>query len=312
MGFTFPETLLSGRIREIRRIAKSDLHNHLLMGGQRKYLEKFSEQKLKPFHPVNGTIVELDHWIASVYRPFFLNRPGAFQNAAEAAFLQAKADGVTILEASIDSSYGTVFNISPENIVTTLQKVHKQIAPEIIFRPELGFIRGQSILTLMAQMEPYLHFDFFKAIDLYDDEFAQPVRNFKEIYRLARTMGLKCKAHVGEFGDADSVKEAVEELELDSVQHGIGAATSPTVMKWLADHKIQLNTCPSSNVRLKRTPSLKAHPIRILFDHGVMVTVNTDDVLVFGDGVSEQYLKLYKSGVFTADELDVIRENGLK
>ena len=123
---------------------------------------------------------------------------------------------------------------------------------------------------------------------------------------------MKCKAHAGEFGTADSVKEAVETLHLDAVQHGIGAAASPGVMKWLATHGITLNVCPTSNIRLKRVRSYKTHPIRILADHGVKVTINTDDALIFGDGTSEQYLKLFRAGVFSAYELDEIRKTGLE
>ena len=103
----------------------------------------------------------------------------------------------------------------------------------------------------------------------------------------------------------------METLDLDAVQHGIGAADSPTVMKWLADNKIRLNVCPTSNIKLKRVRSYKTHPIRILYDHGIKVTINTDDALVFGDGVSDQFNKLFKAGVFTAGELDIIRKNGL-
>ena len=109
----------------------------------------------------------------------------------------------------------------------------------------------------------------------------------------------------------DSVREAVEVLELDAVQHGIAAAGSPEVMKWLADNKIQLNICPTSNVILERVPSMKAHPIRILYDNGVKVTVNTDDVIFFDQGVSEEFFNLYRAGVMTAGELDEIRLNGL-
>jgi adenosine deaminase len=83
-------------------------------------------------------------------------------------------------------------------------------------------------------------------------------------------------------------------------------------MQWLADHKIVLNICPASNVRLKRVKSYKTHPIRILFDHGVKVTINTDDVLIFNKGISEQFLQLYQSGLFTANELDIIRQNGIE
>ncbi|MGD9202303.1 MAG: hypothetical protein PVI26_12120 [Chitinispirillia bacterium] len=57
------------------------------------------------------------------------------------------------------------------------------------------------------------------------------------------------KAHIGEWGNADSVKEAVEELELTEIQHGISAAESICLMNWLADHNIQPNICPTSDVK---------------------------------------------------------------
>ena len=134
---------------------------------------------------------------------------------------------------------------------------------------------------------------------------------FKPVYRAAKAKGLRLKAHVGEWGTADDVWQAVEELELDEVQHGIAAATSPTVMRFLADHRIRLNVCPTSNVMLGRVESIAAHPIRALFDAGVIVTINSDDVLMFGSSVSDEYLKLYDAGVFSAAELDEIRLNGL-
>jgi adenosine deaminase len=307
---SFPETLESGDIKKIRAIPKTDLHNHCLMGGRITVIEKFSGKKLERFKPRQGSIHELDQWIENVYRPVLAHNPNAFRQAVEAAFLQARSDGIRILEMSIDVAYGVMFRLKPAHIVETLQNAHRTIAPDIDFRPELGFIRGQSIRKLFADLDPYFDFNFFRSIDLYDDELAQPIRNFKEIFRFAKKSGLKCKAHVGEFGDADSIKEAVEELELDAVQHGIAAASSPGVMHWLADNNVPLNVCPTSNIRLKRARSYKTHPIRILFDHGIKVTVNTDDVMVFGMGVSEQYRALYKSGVFTAKELDLIRRNG--
>ena len=118
-------------------------------------------------------------------------------------------------------------------------------------------------------------------------------------------------AHAGEYGTAESVREAIELLELQQVQHGIGAAMSTEIMKWIAENNILLNVCPTSNVALGRAESIRKHPIRKLFDHGVKVTINTDDLLVFGQSVSEEYLNLYREGVFSADELEQIRQNGL-
>lgn len=83
-------------------------------------------------------------------------------------------------------------------------------------------------------------------------------------------------------------------------------------MKYLANNKIQLNICPSSNVLLSRVASYDVHPIRILYDNGVPVTINTDDVIVFGNSVSEEYLNLYNSGLFSAEELNEIRLAGLE
>ena len=127
------------------------------------------------------------------------------------------------------------------------------------------------------------------------------------LYAEARARGLMLKAHVGEFGRAEDVRRTVEVLDLDEVQHGIGAAECRDVMRWLADKGVRLNVCPTSNVRLGVVADLSDHPIRRLHDHGVAVTVNTDDLTVFGQSVSDEYLNLFRAGVFTAEELDDIR-----
>ncbi len=298
-------------IRLFRMLSKSDCHNHCLLGGKRLVIEKFYGRKLSAFKATQPGIEDLNLWIGKELRSFF-QIPGAFEKAVEAAFVQARFDGVTLLEMSIDVLFGSIFNISPGRIVEVLRETHQRVAPEIDFRPELGFPRNKPLPALLAGFETYMEYKFFQSIDLYDNENAQPISAFKELYRLAKNLGMKCKAHAGEFGSADSVREAVEILELDAVQHGIGAADSVEVMKWLVSNQIVLNVCPTSNIRLKRVRSYKTHPIRILFDHGVKVTINTDDVLVFGDGISEQFLKLHKAGVFTMDEIDRIRKTSLE
>ena len=134
----------------------------------------------------------------------------------------------------------------------------------------------------------------------------------KPLYAKAKATGMKLKAHVGEFGGAAEIKRTVEVLELDEVQHGIGASESVEVMRWLSKNQIQLNVCPTSNVMLDAVPDLVSHPIRVLFDNGVPVTINTDDPMIFGQSVSEEYRNLYQAGVFSAQELDDIRRASLR
>ena len=152
----------------------------------------------------------------------------------------------------------------------------------------------------------------FYSIDLYGDELAQPIDNFKSIYRRAKSEGLRLKAHVGEWGTAGDVRHAVECLELDEVQHGIAAASDASVIRFLSDHHIRLNITPTSNYLLGRVGDLKAHPIAKLYREGIDVTINSDDVLIFDSDVSKEYLRLFKSGCLSAEELDDIRKNGLK
>jgi adenosine deaminase len=82
-------------------------------------------------------------------------------------------------------------------------------------------------------------------------------------------------------------------------------------MRALADAGVRLNICPTSNVKLGRVASLARHPIRRLFDAGVRVTINTDDPLIFGCTLSGEFLSLYRAGVMTAQELDLIRSAAL-
>jgi adenosine deaminase len=161
------------------------------------------------------------------------------------------------------------------------------------------------ISALTRWLAPFLELRPYRTIDLYG---AQPMERFRPLYRMAKNSGLRLKAHVGEWRSADDVWRAVEELELDEVQHGIAAAGSPAVMRMLPDNQMRMNVCSTSNALLGRVDRLETHPMRKLYDSGVIVTINTDDVLVFGNGVSEEFLSLYKAKIFNADELDAIAE----
>ena len=53
------------------------------------------------------------------------------------------------------------------------------------------------------------------------------------------------------------------------------------------------------------------HPIKILYENGIIVTINTDDLLIFDSSIENEYLMLYKSGALDAVQLNCIREQGL-
>jgi adenosine deaminase len=310
MTTSFQDALLAGDIGAIRAVPKSDLHNHALSGGHRALVSQWAGRDIAPLDRPIASMAEMHAWVEDRLGSLFEGAKGRLR-AFEATFVQAKHDGVTRLEIGEDVWAITLWDGDAAQLTRDLSDVHARVAPEIEWIPQLGLSRHCSISALTRWLAPFLELGPYRTLDLSGDELAQPIECFRPLYRMAKHAGLRLKAHVGEWGTADDVWRAVEELELDEIQHGIAAANSPAVMRMLADNHIRLNVCPTSNVMLGRVDQLARHPIRKLYDAGVMVTVNTDDVLVFGNGVSEEFLGLYQAGVFNADELDAIRRAGL-
>jgi adenosine deaminase len=310
MNQTFQEALRAGDLDAIRRFAKSDLHNHLAGGGNPAWVSAKTGVRMDALDHKLASMAEMHAWADE-----HLARLGSPENRLlkiEAAFVQAASDGVTRLEGGEDIWAPTFYKCSAAALTESLTQIQARVAAHVEWIPQLGMSRHCLIRDLDRWIRPFLELGFYRTIDLSGDELAQPIENFKPIYRIAKQHGLTLKAHVGEWGDADSVRRAVEELELDEVQHGIAAAESPSVMRFLADNRIRLNICPTSNLMLSRVESLGTHPIRKLYDAGIKVTINTDDMLMFGASVSDEFLNLYRAGCLTADELEQIRLNGLR
>ena len=308
----FVDALIQENLEAIRRCPKSDLHNHFVLGGSRHFLREYSGRDILPIkHPLHS-MDEMHAWNSKNIGTIF-ETPAGRRMLIQATFLQAKDDGVTILEIGEDVwGLGEFFNGSIEELVDAFETAHQEIAPDIELRLQIGMSRHCDIAYLENCLSHFWGCKAFYSIDLYGDELAQPIENFKAIYRRAKSEGLRLKAHVGEWGKAEDVRRAVECLELDEVQHGISAAEDPSVIRFLRDNHIRLNITPSSNYLLGRVTDLKNHPIAELYRNGIDVTINSDDVLIFDSDVSKEYLRLYQCGCLNADELDDIRKSGLK
>ncbi len=305
----FIQALLNKDYPAVKSVAKSDLHNHGMLGYRRSVLQNHSVKIIVPPPTRFKAFDDFEKYLDLTFEPF-LKQKDFFELAIKNSFLQARSDGVELLQMSIDSRFYNYF--SEEHIVETVSRVHKEYAPDVTFFPQLGMDRTHNFTKLMNEAERLLDTGFFRSIDLYGNEMYGSIDAFIPLYRKAKNMGLVLTAHAGEYGNPESVRSAAEKLELQQIQHGISAAESPEVMKWLAKNKIVLNICPSSNVILCRAESVKKHPIRKLFDQGIRVSLNTDDLFVFDQSVSDEYLNLYNKEVFKPEELEQIRQCGME
>jgi adenosine deaminase len=307
MNEAFQQALRAEDLDAIRRCSKTDLHNHGWAGADPASVEKILGRRVAPLDHKLASMNEMHAWAGENLGDIDPKlRPQLF----EAAFVRAAKDGLVRFELG-DDIWAITLDGSAQNVTNILKRAHERGAPDVEWIPQLGMSRHCRIEDIRRWMEPFLELRSYRTLDLSGDEFAQPIENFNPLYRLAKANGLRLKAHVGEWSDADAVWRAVEELELDEVQHGIAAADSPAVMRFLAENRIRLNICPTSNLMLGRVETLASHPIRKLFDAGVRVTVNTDDMVMFGQSVSLEFLNLYKARCLNEKELDQIRENGL-
>ena len=191
-------------------------------------------------------------------------------------------------------------------ILKMIQEVKDKFTSKINFRPELGMGKTFGIDRIQEWAPICLESGLFNSIDLYGPEVEEGIEDFDQIFKLAGKLGIKRKAHVGEFSDAKSVRRFVEFFELEEVQHGIGAAQDDSVLQFLKDRNTRLNITPESNVMLGAVKSLEEHPIKKIVEAGVRVTISTDDLLFFNKSVSEQCFDLVKANILTIDQIKEI------
>jgi len=118
-----------------------------------------------------------------------------------------------------------------------------------------------------------------------------PFRHWAPVFDRARALGLRCAAHAGENGPASNIREAIEEAGLNRIVHAVRAAQDPSILELLAEKKIAVDVCITSNLAL--VPELEHHPLKIMMDAGVRCALGTDDPgLIVTDMGNEWHLAM--------------------
>jgi aminodeoxyfutalosine deaminase len=112
---------------------------------------------------------------------------------------------------------------------------------------------------------------------------------FAEAFAEARRRGLRAAPHAGENDGPHSVRDAIATLGAERIQHGVRAAEDPSLLRELAEGRVPLAVCPTSNVLLGVAKTIDEHPLRALWDAGVLVSVHTDDPGFFDCDLTGEY-----------------------
>jgi adenosine deaminase len=135
---------------------------------------------------------------------------------------------------------------------------------------------------------------------------------FAEAFRLAGAAGLKRTVHAGESSGPEGVRDAVELLGADRIDHGVRAAEDPDVLALLAERGIPLGVCPTSNLTLGLYRSLADHPIERLRRAGVSVSINTDDPALLGVTLPGEYESCAATFRWSADDVRAVARTSIE
>lgn len=144
------------------------------------------------------------------------------------------------------------------------------------------------------------------------DEINHPPEPFAEVYAAARKAGLYTMAHAGEVVGPVSVRGAIDALGATRLGHGIRSIDDPALVRDLRERRIALDICPTSNLRTGAVATLAEHPLRRLYDAGVLVTLNSDDPVFFGTTLTNEHRLAAQSFGFDAAELTQLTINAAR
>jgi len=144
-----------------------------------------------------------------------------------------------------------------------------------------------------------------------DERRAAP-EQFRDVYSHAAKHGLGLTAHAGETVGPESIWGALRELKADRIGHGLRAAEDPELVRYLADHQIPVEVCITSNVVTGCCRSVEEHPVRKLFEAGVLVVLNTDDPDMFHTHLVKEYQIAREVFGFTDDDLRELARNSFR
>ncbi|MFP8908296.1 adenosine deaminase [Streptomyces atacamensis] len=150
---------------------------------------------------------------------------------------------------------------------------------------EAGLEAAEETARLACELRP----EGLVSFGLGGPEVGVPRPQFKPYFDRAIAEGLHSVPHAGETTGPRTVWDALDSLRAERIGHGTSSVRDPELLAYLAEHRIPLEVCPTSNVATRAVASLDEHPIAEMVKAGVLVTVNSDDPPMFGTDLCTEY-----------------------
>ncbi len=203
----------------------------------------------------------------------------------------------------------------PETVEAPLRGIRRA-------RKELG-IDASLIICGIRNMEPDVSRDLadlaiaYKnrgvvAFDLAGAEYNYPAKKHKNAFYMVRNANVNATIHAGEAYGPESIHQALHYCGAHRIGHGTRLFEDPDLMQFVNDHRIPLEICLTSNVQTRAVKGFESHPLRLYFDQGLVVSLNTDNRLMSGTTVTEEYVRAWRHLGFSLAEIGELVLNGFR
>jgi adenosine deaminase len=240
----------------------------------------------------------------------------ALERIAYELAVDAHADGVRYLEVR----YAPILNV--RHGLSLEDAVEAPLRGLARAEAELGIV-GRLIVCGIRSMAPDVSFELAElavafrrdgvvGFDLAGGEAGHPAGDHARAFLHARRHDLACTCHAGEGDGPDSVRQALHTCRADRIGHGTRIIEDPALLEYVNEHRVPIEICLTSNVQTRAAASYGAHPLRTYFDRGVNVVLNTDNRLMSGTTLTDEYEHAARHLDFTFDELARMALNGFE
>jgi adenosine deaminase len=146
--------------------------------------------------------------------------------------------------------------------------------------------------------------------DLAGGEKGFPARDHKRAFDHALRHRMACTCHAGEGDGPESVRQAVHECGAQRIGHATHLIEDTTLTEEVMREGVALEICLTSNVQTRAAESYDAHPLRQYYDRGMKVSLSTDNRLMSGVNLTDEYAHAANDIGFSFQELSDIAMNG--
>jgi adenine deaminase len=238
-----------------------------------------------------------------------------FYDMAWAYFERARADNVIHAELFFDPQTHTARGVPMASVVQGLARACRDAQDKLGISSALilCFLRHLSEEDAFATLEAALPYrEHFVGVGLDSSEVGHPPSKFSRVFAHCGELGLHRVAHAGEEGPPAYIWEALDDLKVERIDHGVRCLEDAALVAELARRRVPLTVCPLSNLKLCVVTDLRDHPMKRMLDAGLCAMVNSDDPAYFGGYMNANFVQTVEALGLTSKDVVTLANNSFE